>query len=188
MLTIFGQKQPYCDGISRRSFLKIGAFTFGATSLTLADIFRAEARTGVTGKHLKAVINVLLGGGPPHQDMWDIKTEAPAEIRGEFRPIATNVTGVQIGECFPRLASMWDKCVAVRSITGADDRHELVQCLTGFSHTSLAPLGGRPAVGAVLSRLRGPANPSVPPFVGLCAPTTHRPWSDSGQSGFLGPA
>src|SRR6185369_10057701 len=157
-----------------------GAFHFG-----MADLFRAEANQG---QRKKSVINVLLAGGPPHQDMWDIKTEAPVEIRGEFRPIATNVAGIQIGECFPRLAGMMDKCVAVRSVTGAVDRHDLIQCLTGFSHQSLAAMGGRPSIGAVVSKLRGPADPSVPPFVGLSAPTTHRPWSDSGQSGFLGPA
>ena len=105
MLTIFGQKQRFCDGVSRRSFLQIGAFTFGAASLTLADIFRAEARAGTTSNRHKAVINIFLGGGPPHQDMWDIKTEAPAEIRGEFKPIATNVPGIQIGEVFPQIAA-----------------------------------------------------------------------------------
>ena len=73
MLTIFGPKSRYCDGISRRSFLKIGAFSFGATTLSLADVFRAEARAGTSSSH-KAVINIFLGGGPPHQDMWEIKT------------------------------------------------------------------------------------------------------------------
>src|SRR5439155_13464516 len=88
MLTIFGQKDRFCDGISRRSFLKIGALGIGAGSLTLADVLRAEASSGSSSRH-KAVINIFLGGGPPHQDMWDIKTEAPKEIRGEFKPIAT---------------------------------------------------------------------------------------------------
>src|SRR5947209_2979382 len=103
MLTIFGQKNRFCDGVSRRSFLKIGALGIGAGGLTLADIFRAEARTGTPTSH-KAVINIFLGGGPPHQDMWDIKTEAPKEIRGEFKPIATKVPGIQIGETFPKIA------------------------------------------------------------------------------------
>jgi hypothetical protein len=107
MLTIFGQKQRFCDGISRRSFLQIGSFTFGAASLTLADILRAEARARATSNGHKAVINIFLGGGPPHQDMWDIKTEAPVEIRGEFKPIATKVPGIQIGEYSPRLPHAW---------------------------------------------------------------------------------
>jgi hypothetical protein len=176
-----------CDGITRRNFLKIGTFAFGATAFSLADVYRAEANAGRSTSH-KAVINIFLGGGPPHQDMWEIKTEAPAGIRGEFRPIATSVPGIQICEVFPRVARLMDKCVVIRSVVGASDRHAAEQCLTGWPHTSLAPLGGRPSIGAVLSRVQGPADPSVPPFVGLAAPTQHRPWSDSGQTGFLGPS
>lgn len=185
MLHLFGPSARYCDRVTRRSFLSAGAFSFGAFQFGLADLLRAE-EARPTSRH-NAVINILLGGGPPHQDMWDIKTEAPAEIRGEFQPIATRVPGIQIGECFPRLANIMDKCVAIRSVVGASDRHELQMCHTGWPHTSLAVLGGRPSIGAVLSRLRGPVDPSVPPFVGLAAPTQHRPWSDPGQTGFLGP-
>ena len=103
MLSIFGKKAPkgsFCDGISRRGVLKIGALGVGAFGLNMADILRAEANSGSSKKH-KAVINVFLGGGPPHQDMWEIKIEAPKEIRGPFKPISTNVPGIQIGECFP---------------------------------------------------------------------------------------
>ena len=101
MLTIFGPKSSgFCDGINRRGFLRIGTFAMGSAALTMADIFRAEAgmksRAGGTGGlgH-KAVINIFLAGGPPHQDMWDLKPDAPAEIRGEFKPIATNVPGIE---------------------------------------------------------------------------------------------
>src|SRR5947209_279057 len=187
MLTILGQKNRFCDGVNRRSFLKIGALGIGAGGLTLADIFRAEARTGTPTSH-KAVINIFLGGGPPHQDMWDIKTEAPREIRGEFQPIQTNVNGIQIGEVFQRIARVMDKCVVIRSITGCADRHDPIQCMTGWPHDSLRPMGGRPSIGSVLAKVQGPAHPSVPPFVGLAAPTQHRPWADAGQTGFLGPA
>src|SRR5579871_6818938 len=148
MFTIFGQKQRLCDGISRRSFLQIGAITFGATSLTLADIMRAEAGTGSLGNPHKAVINIFLGGGPPHQDMWDIKTEAPKEIRGEFKPIATNVNGIQIGEVFPKIAARMDKCVVIRSIVGATGGHDAIQCLSGWEPQSLSAMGGRPSIGA----------------------------------------
>ncbi len=65
----------------------------------------------------KAVINIFLGGGPPHQDMWDIKEDAPAEIRGEFKSIATKVEGIRIGECFPRIAQIMDKCAVIRSVS-----------------------------------------------------------------------
>ncbi len=104
MLTILGnQTSKFCDGVSRRGFLKIGALSMGATSLSLADVLRAEAAGGVSSRH-KAVINIFLGGGPPHQDMWEIKTDAPAEIRGEYSPISTKVPGIQIGEVLPRIA------------------------------------------------------------------------------------
>jgi hypothetical protein len=191
MLTIFGGTTRFCDGVTRRGFLRIGALGVGAGALTLADVFRAEARpgaTGATGSKHKAVINVFLGGGPPHQDMWEIKTEAPAEIRGEFKPIATNVPGIQICEVFPQIAARMDKCVVIRSVVGARGGHDAIQCTSGWEPASLAPLGGRPSIGAVLSRLQGPADPSVPPFVGLAEPTKHLPWSDPGRTGFLGPS
>jgi hypothetical protein len=188
MLTLFGRRTRYCDGISRRSFLRIGALGVGAGGLTLADIFRAEAKAGSSGSQHKAVINIFLGGGPPHQDMWDIKTEAPKEIRGEFQPIATAVPGIQIGEVFPRIARLMDKCVVIRSVVGARGGHDAVQCMSGWAPDSLAAMGGRPSLGSVVAKLQGPVDASVPPFVGLSAPTQHMPWSDSGRAGFLGTA
>src|SRR5947199_400751 len=119
MFTIFGRKARLCDGIARRDFLRIGALGVGASCLSLPDILRAESLAGTSSPH-KAVINIFLGGGPPHQDMWDIKSDAPAEIRGEFKPIATNVPGIQIGEAFPKIARIMDKCVVVRSVVGAN--------------------------------------------------------------------
>jgi hypothetical protein len=187
MLTIFGRKDRFCDGVSRRSFLKIGALGLGAGGLTLADLFRAEARAGTSSPH-KAVINIFLGGGPPHQDLWEIKTEAPREIRGEFKPIATRVPGLQIGEVFPKIAALMDKCVVIRSVVGATGGHDAYQCMTGWPHASLASLGGRPSLGAAVAKLQGPVDPAVPPFVGLAARTQHVPWSDPGHPGFLGPS
>src|SRR5262249_44557117 len=81
-----------------------------------------------------------------------------------------------------------DKCVVIRSVVGAVDRHDGIQLMTGYRHDSLANMGGRPSLGAVLAKLKGPVDPSVPPFVGLAAPTQHRPWADPGQVGFLGPS
>ncbi len=187
MITLSGPKSRYCDGVSRRSFLRIGALGVGAGALTLADLFRLEAQ-GATrpGTRHKAVINVFLGGGPPHQDMWEIKTEAPSNIRGEFKPIHTNVTGIQIGEVFTRIAARMDKCVVIRSLVGASGGHDAVMCMSGWPNKSLAALGGRPSLGAVVSKVQGPVDPSVPPFVGLAARTQHAPWSDPGTPGFLG--
>ncbi len=188
MLTIYGRKHPYCDGISRRSFLTIGALGLGGTALHLTDIFRAEARATTASSQHKAVINIFLGGGPPHQDLWDLKMDAPAEIRGEFKPIATRVPGIQICEVFPRIARLADRCTFVRSIVGATGGHDAVQCMSGWTNRDMRDMGGRPSLGAVAARVQGPVDPAVPPFVGLAARTQHMPWSDSGTPGFLGTA
>src|SRR5262245_23031957 len=128
MLNVAGPKSRYCDGLTRRNFLKIGAFSFGAFNFTLADLYRAEASTGRSPSSHKAVINIYLGGGPPHQDMWEIKTEAPREIRGEFSPIDTAVPGIQIGETFPKIAQIMDKCGMISSVISATVRHATLQC------------------------------------------------------------
>jgi hypothetical protein len=193
MLTIFGRSNKFCDGVSRRSFLKIGGLGIAAGGLTLADIFRAEAHAGATGSQLrsgqqKAVINVFLGGGPPHQDMWDLKMDAPADIKGEFKPIDTKVPGLQICEVFPQMAKLMDKCVVIRSVVGASGGHDALQCTTGYPPKDMQPMGGRPSLGAIVTKLQGPVNPSVPPWVGLCGKTGHMPWSDAGRTGFLGAA
>jgi hypothetical protein len=187
MLTIYGRGSRLCDGISRRSFLRIGGLGIGAGALSLADLGRLEAAQGKSSRQ-KAVINVFLGGGPPHQDMFDLKMDAPDEIRGEFSPIATKVPGFQICEVFPKLASIMDRCAVIRSVVGATDRHDAFQCMTGWTVKDLASLGGHPSLGSVVTKLKGPIEPSVPPFVGLAEPTKEIRWSDSGKPGFLGPA
>src|SRR5437762_6421486 len=146
MLTIYGPRQRFCDGISRRSFLKIGALGLGG--LTMPEIFRAEAQAGI-GKSHKAVIMIFLPGGPSHQDIFDLKTDAPSEIRGEFKPIKTKVPGIQICEHLPLLASMMDKLALIRSIVGANGDHYAVQCLTGRDSRN-APPGGWPCLGSTL--------------------------------------
>lgn len=188
MLTVWGRAHRLCDGISRRSFLQIGGFTFGSVaSLSLPQLLRAQATSGSRFSH-KAVINIFLGGGPPHQDMWEIKTEAPREIRGEFDPIPTNVPGIEICECFPNLARMMDKCVVIRSVVGCVDQHDGYMCLSGWTRQSLASMGGRPSIGSVLAKLQGPVDRSVPPSVALAERTQHVPWSEPGSAGFLGAA
>jgi len=185
MLTVFGpqpSKSAYCDGVSRRGFLKIGALGVGAAGLSLADLYRAQAASKSKMGH-KAVINIFLGGGPPHQDMWEIKTEAPQNIRGPFHPIATNVPGIQIGECFPKIAQVMDKSVVLRAVVGCEGRHNSFQCMTGFRHAELRSMGGHPAMGSVLNKLHGPADKSVPPYVGMA---TAGVWKDPGTPGFLG--
>jgi uncharacterized protein DUF1501 len=188
MLTIRGRGQQYCDRVTRRSFLKIGGFTFGSmASLSLADLLRAEAATGKRLGH-KAVINIFLAGGPPHQDMWDIKTEAPSDIRGEFKPIKTNVAGIQIGEVFPKIAAMMDRFAVIRSVVGSDGDHDGYQCLSGWTRRAKNVTGGYPAIGPVLWKTQGPIDRAVPPAIGLAAPTQHMEWSEPGGPGYLGPA
>jgi hypothetical protein len=191
MLTLFGRPQRFCDGVRRRDFLRIGALGIGAAGLSLADLFRSEARARdegrPTGSRHKAVINVFLCGGPAQHDTWDPKPDSPSEIRGEFRPIATAVPGLQISEIFPKIAARMSRFAVIRSVVGASGRHDAVQCHTGWRRESLREIGGRPGLGAAAARLLGPVDPSVPPFVGLAQRTGHAPWSDPGSPGFLGP-
>jgi len=182
MLTIYGNKSRFCDGISRRNFLKIGALSLGGFSLP--QLLRAEAQSGIRKSH-KAVIMIFLPGGPSHQDMFDLKLDAPAEIRGEFKPIKTKVPGIQICEHMPRIAAVMDKLTIIRSIVGARDNHDAFQCQTGHL-TSPQPPGGWPALGSVVSKLQGPVDNAVPAFVGLAPKMGHVPWSDPGKPGFLG--
>ncbi|QDT34536.1 DUF1501 domain-containing protein [Thalassoglobus polymorphus] len=184
MLTLLGKNTPMCDRLDRRSFLRIGGLAMGG--LTLPQLLRAEQAAGVNGNG-KGVIMIFLPGGPPHQDMWDIKTDAPAEIRGEFNPIQTKVPGIEICEQFPQLASMADKLTFIRTMVGAGGAHYAFQCLTG-QHNRNQPPGGWPALGSVLSKVYGPKDPAVPAYVGLSPKTRHAPWGDNGQPGYLGVA
>ncbi len=181
MLTIYGNPARFCDGISRRNFLKIGALGLGG--LALPQLLQAEARSGVRNSH-KAVIMIYLPGGPPHQDMFDLKMDAPLEIRGEFRPIPTQVPGLQICEHLPRMAAMMDKFAVIRSISDAVDDHSDFHCMTGRSKRTQPP-GGWPSFGAVVSKLLGPRDRAVPPFIGLEPKMQHRPYNDA-SPGFLG--
>ncbi|MCI0748503.1 MAG: DUF1501 domain-containing protein [Verrucomicrobia subdivision 3 bacterium] len=181
MLTIYGRQSRFCDGISRRNFIKIGALGLGG--LALPQLLQAEARAGIRKSH-KAIIMIYLPGGPPHQDMFDIKVDAPPEIRGEFKAIKTNVPGIRICEHLPSMAAVMDKLAILRSIVGAEDNHYDYQCMTGRLKRTEPP-GGWPSIGAVISKLQGPANPGVPPFVGLEPVMQHKPYNASGP-GFLG--
>ncbi len=188
MLTIYGKPQRYCDGVSRRSFLKIGGLAMASVGgIGLPQILRAQGASGNKSPH-KAVIHVFLGGGPPHQDMWEIKTDAPKEIRGPFKPIATKVAGIQIGESFPQIAGMMDKFIAIRSVVGSGGGHDGYECLSGWRRGDAKGIGGRPSIGSVLAKLKGPVDPAVPPHVALAAHTSHVPWSEPGSPGFLGAA
>ncbi len=179
MLSFFGERQRNCDSVSRRSFLQLGAMGIGG--LTLADLLRLEAQAG-TKASKKSVINIILSGGPSHLDTFDLKPNAPSEIRGEFRPIATNVPGFEIAEHMPKLATLADKFSVVRSITGLNDEHTNSQSDSGWTVNSLQSIGGRPSLGAVMSKMWGPAqitpHGAAPTFVDLTNGVT--------KPGFLG--
>ena len=183
MLTINGRGGRLCDGGTRRDALKIGALGLGGMSLP--DLLQAEQRAGIKGSH-KAVIMIYMPGAPPHQDMYDLKMEAPSGIRGPFQPIDTAVPGIQICEHMPMLAKVMDKCIPLRSVHGSPNgSHDSFICYTGHSFVNQPP-GDWPSMGAVASRLQGPVNVSVPPFIGLSPNTGHPPYGSPGHPGFLG--
>src|SRR5258705_1453790 len=182
MLTILALKQGFCEGISGRNFLKIGALGLGG--LSLPQLLQAESLSGIRRSH-KAVIMIFLPGGPSHQDIFDLKVDAPKEIGGESKPISTKVPGIQICEHLPKLAALMDKLTIIRSMVGAIDDHNAFQCLTGRISRNQPP-GGWPCLGSVVSKLEGPVNKYVPAFVGLSPKMGHVPWSDAGMPGFLG--
>jgi hypothetical protein len=184
MLTILGKPergQRFCDGVSRRNFLKIGGLGLGG--LALPELLAAEAKAG-TGSSQKSVIMIYLVGGPPHQDMFDLKPEAPKEIAGPMRPIRTNVPGIDICELMPRIAKMMDKFVPIRSLVGAQNDHTAYQCYTGRTPPK-ATQGDWPQFGSTVSKVQGPSRSEVPPFVSLCYTCTHGPYNEPGP-GFAG--
>jgi uncharacterized protein (DUF1501 family) len=163
MLTIWGARQHFCDLLTRRSFLTIGAFGAG---LSLANLLRARAHEANAARGgSRSALMIYLPGGPSHLDTYDLKPSAPAEFRGEFRPIRTNVPGVDICEFFSRQAQIWDKLAVVRSIV-ASDEHSDSETMTGYSEATNRQVH-HPSLGAVVSKLCGPAREGVPPFVSL---------------------
>src|SRR5688572_5721639 len=199
MLTLLGPQSSrrHCDGYTRRDMLRIGAIGLGG--LTLPQLLALEARSvsegserletrsvseGRPSKRHKSLIMIFLCGGPPHQDMYDLKVDAPAEIRGEFAPIKTAVPGIEICELLPNIARIMDKLVPIRTVVGCRDEHAGYQCFTGHLSAN-PPAGGWPHIGGATSRLQGPLAAGVPPFVSLCYVTQHKPYNEP-SAGFLG--
>jgi uncharacterized protein (DUF1501 family) len=187
MLSFEGKKGvEFCDGLTRRDFLRVGALSAGAVGLSLADLAGLRGAGSQAGE--TNCILLFLVGGPSHLDTWDPKPGAPANVRGPFRPIRTNVPGIDIGEHFPLMAGMADRYALVRSVhhTAApihETGHQLMQ--TGYLFR-----GGQeyPHYGAVLSHLKGPARSGLPPWVVLPRPIGNTGVSvNHGQTaGYLG--
>ncbi len=156
MLNVGNVKVPLCHGVTRRSFLQAGAA--GLAGLTLPELMRREAAGAVDGRRGKVrnCITIFLVGSPGHLDTWDMKPDAPAEVRGKFKPAATNATGVKICEHFPLMARMMDKVALIRSLhhkTGATHENGQRWMMTGHDFN---PDNIQPHVGSVVSRVFGP--------------------------------
>jgi hypothetical protein len=178
MLTLWGKKHSFCDGISRRNFLRVGALGLGG--LTLADLLRLKAQAKETAAPAKSVIMIHLPGGPSHHEMYDLKPDAPKEIRGEFNPIQTNVPGIEISELLPLQAKIADKLAIVRGIdflSYSGNDHSQEPLYTGF-HSKFT---SRPAFGSVVTKLQGSPNAPMPPYVSLS------PYYDGDRAAYLGP-
>jgi Protein of unknown function (DUF1501) len=169
MLTISGRSDGSGLVMARRGFLRVGALTLGG--LTLGDVIRLRAESPAPGTpRPKAVIMIFLGGGPSHLDMYDMKPGSPSGYRGEFRPIGTNVPGIEICELMPRQATIADKFAILRGVQLAH-LHTANEFYSGYPwqqspRASVPGEAQRPALGSVVSRLRG-GMPAVPPYVSL---------------------
>src|SRR5437773_11665279 len=179
------RSRKFCDGIRRRDFLRFGAA--GLFGLSLPRLLELQARAGERGRPRDvSLIFVFLHGGLSTIDTFDLKPDAPAEFRGEFKPIATNVAGLQVCEHLPRLAKQMDKLALIRSFRHHNSDHGPADhyMLTGYFpqaafNPGLKPNNQRPAHGSIIARKLGPRG-GVPPYV--CLPRMH----PSAGSAYLG--
>jgi len=191
MLNVGNVKVPVCHGhgLTRRSFLQAGSA--GLAGLALPNLMRLEAAGGIDdrGSKIRNCITIFLVGSPGQLDTWDMKPDAPAEVRGKFRPIQTNVPGIQICEHFPLMARMMNKVSLIRSLhyrTGATHENGQRWMMTGhdFGADNI-----QPHTGSVISRVFGskgdlPANVVLPgPIGNTGAGPLH-----GQQAGYLGSA
>jgi hypothetical protein len=165
-----GRTRTYCDGLSRRSFLKVGVA--GMASISLADVLRAKAESAALGQGAKntSVVLIWLDGGPSHMDMYDMKPEAPAEYRGIWRPIKTNVSGFEISELFPLQAKIADQFSIVRSLWHNDGDHfgGAHRMLTGRPGANGADQTAKsPSIGSIVARACGPRGAGMPAYAAI---------------------
>ncbi|HZZ72867.1 MAG TPA: DUF1501 domain-containing protein [Pirellulales bacterium] len=179
-ISLSTRRQRRCDGVSRRDFLRVGGLT--ALGLSLPQILAAEARAGAAKARAKNVILVYLGGGMSHHDTFDLKSNAPAEIRGSFSPIKTNVAGIEISEGLPKIAQQMDKLALVRSGSHNNDHHETATNWVLCGRFGSA-FGDYPAMGACVAHEFG-VQSVVPPYVAI--PQNPSFTWELGKSAFLG--
>jgi uncharacterized protein (DUF1501 family) len=162
-----GGSCEYCDGMSRRSFLQIGVA--GMASLGLSGVLKAQQAAGSAYKDTRCIL-VWLDGGPGHMDMYDMKPQAPAEYRGFWRPIPTNVAGMQVTELFPRQARVADRFSIVRSLHHGDGDHfgGAHRMLTGRGGASGADTSGKfPSIGSIVAATAGARATALPAYVAV---------------------
>lgn len=183
------KQRPFCDGVARRDFLRLGAAGVLGCGLTLPDVLARQARAAEQGQAPRDVslIFLFLHGGLSTIDTLDLKPDAPAEFRGEFKPIATNVPGVHVGEHLPQLARTMDKLALIRSFRHHNSDHGPADhyLLTGYFpqagfNPGLNPNNQKPAHGAIIAHKLGPRGSA--PYV--CLPRMH----PSTGSAYLGAA
>jgi len=156
------------DFIGRRTFLRVGTLALGGMSLPgLLRLRQAGAQS--PGGRKKSVILIWQAGGPSHIDMYDLKPDAPAEVRGEFKPIDTNVPGIRIGEHLPRQAKIMDKLAILRSACHTNAGHGMGSqwMLTGYQPTIEVNDNIYPSTGSVVAKMNGPNEPGLPAYVNL---------------------
>src|SRR6516164_459899 len=162
------RSEPSCPGplpISRRRMLQVGGI--GLLGLGLPQLLRAAARPA-GAPAADACILLFLNGGPSHLDMWDMKPDAPAEVRGEFKPIATSLTGVQLCEHLPKMARLMHHCTLVRSAHHSVNNAHAAAVYCGLTGHDRGEIGGgtrptdHPAIGSVMGMVRPPRTPVVP--------------------------
>jgi hypothetical protein len=188
----------HCDGRSRREFLRVGALGLGGLSLPglLRAAASAAAASAARPRRARSAIILFLSGGPSHLDTWDMKPDAPEEIRGTFQPVATRVPGIQICEHLPRMSQIMDKCAIIRSMRHASGNHPAAAywMMVGGPMARLAPQvvtmsrEDRPHPGSALAKLL-PNRPGMPPFVMVPeAISPVGPERPGQHAGFLGAA
>ena len=189
MLTMLGSPRRCCDGITRRETLKVGALS-SLGGFGLVDTLRAEAAKGGTSGPAKNVILLYLLGGAPTQDMYDMKPTAPAEVRGDFKPIATTASGVEVCELLPGTAKWMHKAAVVRSVNHRAGCHNTLPSYTGYEarldNISTTKSSYPPSMGSICEYLN--QDPTLPAYVYL---PCHLGWGQSIRrpgpyAGFLG--
>ena len=181
--------RPFCDGVSRRELLRVGSLA----GLSLAEFLRAQQASaesrpgGTTPKKDVNCIFIFILGGMSHHDLWDLKPDAPSEIRGDFKPIQTNVPGIQLGEIMPRVATVADRLAILRGMTHGDPDHGrgFHIMMTGVKAAGAADFNGNknnnqhPSFGSMVARMTKAGGP-LPPYISV--PN----FIDSGGPAFLG--